>query len=100
MKLGASIAVVAAAAAVIPAGSGGAGGQARIVFRTVHLATPKRPPELYSALPSGTSRRLLARGAEQPAWSPNRRRVALSGGWVLGQEGVWVMTRTGAAGAG
>jgi Tol biopolymer transport system component len=97
MKIAASIAVVAATAAVVPAGSGGAGGQAQIVFRTVHLAMPKRPPALYSALPSGTSRRLLARGAEQPAWSPNRQRVAFSGGGVLGLEGIWVMNADGSS---
>jgi hypothetical protein len=72
VKTALSIAVLAAAAALLPAAAGTASGGPRIVFRTVHLATPMRPPELYSVLPSGAGRRLLARGADQPAWSPNR----------------------------
>jgi hypothetical protein len=34
----------------------------RIVYRSVHLANPQRPPELYSVLSSGLGRRLLVRG--------------------------------------
>lgn len=95
MKIPAAIVLLAVAAAVLPAGSGGAGGTSRIVFRTVHLSSPRKAPEVYSAFPSGTSRRLLARGADQPAWSPDRRRVAFAGGGILGQEGIWVMNADG-----
>ena len=66
----------------------------RIVFRTVRLSAPGRAPELYSILPSGAGRRLLARGAVQPAWSPRRRRIAFAGSRV-GQEGIWVMNADG-----
>jgi Tol biopolymer transport system component len=66
----------------------------RIVYRTVRLASPQRPHEVYSALPSGGARRLLARGAEQPAWSPGRRRIAFVR-TVVGREGIWVMNADG-----
>jgi TolB protein len=69
--------------------------EARIVYRTVWLSNPQRPPELYSVLRSGQGRRLLTRGAEQPAWSPNRRRIAFAGGGILGKGGIWVMNADG-----
>jgi hypothetical protein len=52
--------ILSLGAAAAPSGS------ARIVYRSVRLASPQRPPELYSVSPSGTGRRLLARGAAQP----------------------------------
>jgi Tol biopolymer transport system component len=61
----------------------------RIVYRTVRLANPQRPPELHSVLPSGQGRHLLVRGGEQPAWSPDRRRIAFARG------GIWVMNADG-----
>jgi dipeptidyl aminopeptidase/acylaminoacyl peptidase len=70
-------------------------GEPRIVYRTVRLANPQRPPELYSVLPSGQGRRLLVRGGEQPAWSPNRRRIAFAGGGILRRKGIWVMNADG-----
>jgi Tol biopolymer transport system component len=86
---------LAAAAALSLSGAGAAAGEARLVYRTVRLSNPQRPPELYSVLPSGRGRRLLARGGEQPAWSPNRTRVAFAGGGVVGREGIWVMNADG-----
>ncbi|MGH2996279.1 MAG: TolB family protein [Gaiellaceae bacterium] len=86
---------LALAAATLTA-SGSAHTQARIVYRTVWLANPGKPPEVYSVLPSGGSRRLLARGAEQPAWSRDHRRVAFARG-VVGREGIWVMNADGSA---
>jgi TolB protein len=85
--------VLFAVVAALPAAAGGAGGEARIVYRTVHLATPKRPPEVWSVLPSGRGRRLLTRGAEGPTWSPNRTRIAFSGT----PAGIWVMRADGSA---
>jgi Tol biopolymer transport system component len=88
--------VVVASALSSAAASTGAAAP-RILYRSVHLATPRRPPELYSVLPSGQGRRLLVRGGEQAAWSPARRRIAFAGGGVLGREGIWVMNADGSA---
>lgn len=87
--------VVAPAAGLSSAAGGSATGEPTIVYRTVRLSAPRRPPELYSVLPSGSGRRLLARGGEQPAWSPDRRRIAYAGGGVAGREGIWVMNASG-----
>ena len=96
MKLAALIAAVAAAAAVLPAASGGAGSQPRIVFRTVQLSAPRRPPAVYSGLQSGAGRRLLALAADQPAWSPNRKRIAFAGpGYGARSSGIWLMNADG-----
>jgi TolB protein len=92
-----AIAGLAAASALSLSAAGADTGGSSIVYRTVRLSTPRKPPELYSILPSGRSRRLLARGAEQPAWSPNRRRIAFAGGGILGREGIWVMNADGSA---
>jgi Tol biopolymer transport system component len=89
------IAGVAAASAFSLSAAGASGGDPRIVFRTVRLATPRKPPELYSVLPSGQGRRLLVRGGEQPAWSPDRRRIAFAGGGIVGREGIWVVNADG-----
>jgi Tol biopolymer transport system component len=91
------IAGIAAASMLSVAATGTPKAQPRIVFRAVHLATPKRPPELYSVLPSGEGRRLLVRGGDQPAWSSSRRRIAYAGGGILGREGIWVMNADGSA---
>jgi Tol biopolymer transport system component len=91
------IAGIAAASMLSVAARGTPKAEPRIVFRTVHLATPKRPPELYSVVPSGESRRLLVRGGDQPAWSPSRTRIAFAGGGILGREGIWVMNASGSA---
>ena len=89
------LAGLAAASTLSLTAAGAPAAQSRIVFRTVHLAAPKKPPQLYSVLPSGSARRLLARGAEQPAWSPDRKRIAFAGGGIVGQEGIWVMGTDG-----
>lgn len=96
MRLVASIAIVGlvAASALSLSAAGASSGEPRIVYRTVRLATPRRPPELYSVLPSGQGRRLLVRGGEQPAWSPGRRRIAFVRG-IVGREGIWVMNANG-----
>jgi Tol biopolymer transport system component len=86
---------VAVATALSLPVAGAGSGEPRIVYRSVHLATPRRPPELYSVLPSGQGRRLLVRGGEQAAWSPGRRRIAFAGGGLLGREGIWVMNADG-----
>jgi Tol biopolymer transport system component len=80
--------IVSLGAAAAPSSS------ARIVYRSVRLANPQRPPELYSVLPSGAGRRLLARGADQPALSPNRTRIAFAGAGLRSQ-GIWVMRADG-----
>jgi TolB protein len=94
-----SLALALAAAGLLAAsslalGAAGASGEPRIVYRTVRLANPQRPPELYSVLPSGGARRLLVRGAEQPAWSPRRKRIAFARS-LVGKEGIWVMNSDG-----
>lgn len=95
MRLVACIAVGGLlAASALSLSAAGATGEQRIVYRTVRLSSPQRPPELYSVLPSGQGRRLLTRGAEQPAWSPDRRRIAFARG-VVGKEGIWVMWADG-----
>ena len=68
--------------------------EARILYRTVRLSAPRKPPELYSILPSGQGRRLLVRGGEQAAWSPGRARIAFSRG-IVGKSGIWVMNADG-----
>lgn len=95
MKLLSAFLVAAVALPAVSSASPVPASKARIVFRTVQLTNPRKPPEVYSALPSGAGRRLLARGAEQPAWSPDRRRIAYAGGGVLGKEGIWVMNADG-----
>ena len=96
MRFVASIAIVglAAASAISLSAEGAAGSSARVVYRSVRLATPQRPPEVYSVLPSGSGRRLLARAADQPAWSPDRNRIAFAGA-SLGREGIWLMRPDG-----
>jgi Tol biopolymer transport system component len=83
-----------AAASALSFGAAGATGEQRIIYRTVRLSAAQRPPELYSVFPSGHGRRLLARGAEQPAWSPARKRIAFARG-LVGREGIWVMRADG-----
>jgi TolB protein len=95
MRLTVTIATLAAMSALLLTASGTAASSPRIVFRIVHLTTPKRPPELWSVLPSGADRRLLIRGGEQAAWSPSRKRLAFSGAGMLGREGIWVMNANG-----
>ena len=68
--------------------------EARILYRTVRLSAPRKPPELYSIFPSGQGRRLLIRGGEQAEWSPGRARIAFSRG-VVGKSGIWVMNADG-----
>ena len=99
MRLVAFIAIagLAAASALSLSAAGADTGGPSIVYRTVRLSSPRKPPELYSILPSGRNRRLLARGAEQPAWSPDRRRIAFAGGGILGREGIWVTNADGSA---
>ena len=89
--------VLALFACVLSSAAAGAvrGTDNRIVFRTVHLANQKKPPEVYSIEPAGRGRRLLARGAEQAAWSPDHRRIAFAGGGIRGREGIWVMNADG-----
>jgi TolB protein len=95
MKLAPAIAIAGLlAASAVPLSAVGASSEARIVYRTVRLTNPQRPPELYSVLPSGRARRLLARGGEQPAWSPDRRRIAFARG-LVGLGGIWVMNADG-----
>jgi Tol biopolymer transport system component len=96
MKLVAWIAIIGGlmAAPTLSLSAAGATGEARIIYRTVRLSSPQRPPELYSVLPSGRARRLLARGAEQAAWSPGRRRIAFARG-LVGREGIWVVNADG-----
>jgi TolB protein len=98
MRLLAWIAVAgcAAASAFSLSAAGATPGEPRIVYRSVHLANPQRPPELYSVLPSGQGRRLLVRGGEQAAWSPARRRIAFAGAGV-GRAGIWVVNADGRA---
>ena len=97
MRFAAAIGALGVASTLLLAASGTAAGEQRIVFRTVHLANPTKPPEVYSVLPSGAGRRLLARGAEQPSWSPDHRRIAFAGGGILGRGGIWVMNADGSA---
>ena len=83
-------AVLSLGAAATPTGT------TRIVYRSVRLATPLRPPQLYSVLPSGQGHRLLALAADQPAWSPRRRRIAFAGTGYGGRaSGIWVMNADG-----
>ena len=83
------------ALALVSSGPVGAtSGATRIVYRSVRLASSQRAPELYTVLPNGAARRLLARGADQPAWSPGRTRIAFAGAG-LGNTGIWVMRADG-----
>ena len=97
MRCVALIAIGGVAAALTVSSTARSAGIGRdgIVYRTVRLSQPRKPPDLYLVLPSGRGRRLLARGAEQPAWSPGRTRIAFAGGGVVGQEGIWVMNADG-----
>jgi Tol biopolymer transport system component len=99
MRFAVSIAMggLVAASALSLGAAGATGGAPTLVYRTVHLSSPQRPPELYSIEPSGRGRRLLARGGEMPAWSPDRRRIAFAGGGILGKAGIWVMRADGTA---
>lgn len=96
MRLIAAITITGlVAASIISLGAAAAPSSgARIVYRSVRLANPQRPPELYSVLPSGAGRRLLARGADQPALSPDRTRIAFAGAG-LARQGIWVMRADG-----
>jgi Tol biopolymer transport system component len=97
MKLLLAIALVGlVGASTLSLGAAGATrGAPTLVYRSVRLASPQRPPELYSIEPSGAGRRLLVRGGEQPAWSPDRKRIAFAGGGILGKAGIWVMNADG-----
>ena len=90
------IALLAAGSALALSPAHAGGPEPRIVYRTVRLASPQRPPALYSVLPSGGRRRLLALAADQPAWSPGRKRIAFAGpGYGGRQAGIWVMNADG-----
>ena len=89
-----AIAGLAAASALSWTAAAAGPSEARIVYRTVRLSAPRKPPELYSILPSGQGRRLLVRGGEQAAWSPGRARIAFSRG-IVGKSGIWVMNANG-----
>jgi Tol biopolymer transport system component len=89
-----AIAGLAVAPALSWTAAAAAPSEPRIVFRTVRLSNPGRAPELYSVLPSGGGRRLLARGADQPALSPARTRIAFAGAG-LARQGIWVMRADG-----
>jgi Tol biopolymer transport system component len=89
-----TIVVGLVAAALVPGGAGSAGDGGRIVFRTVRITNPQKPPDVYTVLPTGSGRRLLARGAEQPTWSADRRRIAFVRS-IPGREGIWVMSAGG-----
>jgi Tol biopolymer transport system component len=86
---------LAAASALSVSAAEASSPTSRIVYRSVRLANPQRPPELYSVLSSGQGRRLLARGAEQPAWSPGRKRIAFASAGIVGRQGIWVMSADG-----
>ena len=86
-----------AAASALSSTAGAVTGELRIVYRTVHLKTRGGRPEVYSVLPSGQGRHLLARGAEQPAWSPDHTRIAFAGGGLVRPKGIWVMNADGSA---
>ena len=87
----------AAAASALSPTAGAVTGELRIVYRTVHLKTRGGRPEVYSVLPSGRGRHLLARGAEQPAWSPDHTRIAFAAGGLVRRAGIWVMNADGSA---
>jgi dipeptidyl aminopeptidase/acylaminoacyl peptidase len=86
-----------AAASAFSSTAGAVTGEFRIVYRTVHLKTRGGRPEVYSVLPSGQGRHLLARGAEQPAWSPDHTRIAFAAGGLVRRKGIWVMNADGSA---
>jgi TolB protein len=94
MRFAPWLVIALVASALSSAATGAVGGDTRIVYRTVHLSNLRRPPELYSVEQSGRGRRLLARGAEQPAWSPDHRRIAFAGA-IGGNEGIWAMNADG-----
>jgi TolB protein len=87
----------AAAASALSPTADAVTGESRIVYRTVHLKTRGGRPEVYSILPSGQVRHLLARGAEQPAWSPDHTRIAFAAGGLVRRSGIWVMNADGSA---
>jgi Tol biopolymer transport system component len=96
MRVVASIGIASMVAASILSLSAAAapGGTTRIVYRSVRLANPQKQPELYSVQASGTGRRLLALGADQPSLSPDRTRIGFAGAG-LGRAGIWVMRTDG-----
>lgn len=78
------------------AGTAAAAREPLIVYRTVWWSNTKRPPHLYVVSQSGRGRRLLAVAADQPAWSPGRKRIAFAGAGYGGrQAGIWVMNADG-----
>ena len=95
MRMGSLLAagLVVLSACALRAGVAARPQQPSIVYRSVRLASPQRPPEVYVVSPSG-ARRLLARDADQPAWSPGRKRIAYAGA-TPGKQGIWVMTADG-----
>jgi tol-pal system beta propeller repeat protein TolB len=86
-----------AAASALSSTAGAVTGELRIVYRTVHLKIRGGRPEMYSILPSGQGRHLLARGAEQPAWSPDHTRVAFAAEGLVRRGGIWVTNADGSA---
>jgi Tol biopolymer transport system component len=92
--LSVAIAGLAAASALTWTAVAAAPPESRIVYRSVRLAAPRIPPALYSVRPSGSGRRLLARGADQAALSPSRTRIAFAGAGQ-GRQGIWVMRADG-----
>jgi Tol biopolymer transport system component len=93
----ATLLLASAAASALSPTADAVTGEFRIVHRTVHLKTRGGRPEVYSILPSGQGRRLLARGAEQPAWSPDHTRIAFAAGGLVRRSGIWVMNADGSA---
>jgi Tol biopolymer transport system component len=92
-----TILLASVAASALSSTAGALTGELRIVYRTVHLKTRGGRPEVYSILPSGQGRHLLARGAEQPVWSPDHTRIAFAGGGLVRRTGIWVMNADGSA---
>jgi Tol biopolymer transport system component len=86
--------LVALSGCVLSAGAATDTHQPSIVYRSVRLASPQRPPDLYVVSPVGAGHRLLAQAADQPAWSPRRKRIAFAGA-STGRQGIWVMNADG-----
>jgi TolB protein len=86
--------LVALFACALSAGAATDAQQPSIVYRSVRLSTLQRPPDLYLVSPAGTPRRLLARDADQPAWSPGRKQIAFTGAGPV-RQGIWVMSADG-----
>jgi Tol biopolymer transport system component len=96
VRIAGLIALLMSGCALLVSAAPAAAPDSRIVFRSVRLAAPKRPPIVYSVLPSGRGRRLLALAADQPAWSPRRKRIAFSGPGYGGRSaGIWLMNADG-----